>query len=110
LLPLGRTAAVLAEVVGCPLAEGTVERAVADCHERLAGTEAAIKQGVTAAAVAHFDETGVTINGTTAWLHVANTRRLTFYAVHAKRGHAAMDVIGVLPQCRGRAIHDGVTS
>ncbi len=110
LLPLGRTAAVLAEVFGCPLAEGTVERAVAECHERLAGTEAAIKQGVTAAAVAHFDETGVNINGTTAWLHVASTPQLTFYAVHPKRGHAAMDVIGVLPQFRGRAIHDGLIS
>jgi len=52
----------------------------------------------------------VNINGTTAWLHVASTPQLTFYAVHAKRGHAAMDVIGVLPQFRGRAIHDGLTS
>ena len=53
LLPLGRTAAVLAEVFGCSVTEGTVERAVADCHERLAGVEEAIKRGVTAAAVAH---------------------------------------------------------
>jgi len=59
LLPLARTCAVFAEVFGCPLSEGTVERAVADCHAQLAETEAAIKGGVTAAAVAHFDETGV---------------------------------------------------
>jgi len=77
LLPLGRTAAVLAEVFGCPVSEGTVERAVADCHDRLAGAEAAIKEGVTAAVVGHFDETGVTISGTTAWLHVASTPHLT---------------------------------
>ncbi|GAC1400779.1 MAG: hypothetical protein NVSMB65_18460 [Chloroflexota bacterium] len=110
LLPLGRTSAVLAEVFGCPVAEGTVERAVADCHDRLAVAEAAIKGGVTAAAVGHFDETGVTISGTTSWLHVASTPHLTFYAVHPKRGHAAMDAIGVLPAFRGRAMHDGVTS
>jgi len=110
LLPLGRTAAVLAEVFGCPIAEGTVERAVADCHDRLATAEAAIKQGVTAAAVAHFDETGVNINGTTAWLHVASTPQLTFYAIHAKRGQGAMDAIDVLPRFRGRALHDGLAS
>jgi len=110
LLPLGRTSAVLAEVFGCPVSEATVERAVADCHDRLAPVEEAIKQGVTAAAVGHFDETGVNISGTTSWLHVASTPHLTFYAVHPKRGHAAMDAIGVLPAFRGRAMHDGLTS
>src|SRR5438067_3059678 len=110
LLPLARTGAVLAEVFGCPVAAGTVERAVADCHDRLAAAAAAIKQGVTAAAVAHFDETGGNISGTTSWLHVASTPRLTVYAVHKKRGHVARDAIGVLPPCRGRAMHDGLTS
>jgi transposase len=110
LLPLARTRAVLTEVFGCPVSEGTLERAVADCHERLAATEAAIKHGVTRAAVAHFDETGVNMKGTTAWLHVASTPHLTFYAVHKKRGRAALDAIGVVPQFRGRAVHDGLTS
>jgi transposase len=110
LLPLARTSAMLAEVFGCPVAEGTVERAVADCSAQLAPAAAAIQQGVTAAAVAHFDETGVNLNGTTAWLHVASTPQLTFYAVHQKRGHEAMEAIGVLPQFRGRAVHDGLPS
>jgi transposase len=110
LLPVARTAQVLAEVFGCPVAEGTVERAVADCHERLAAAEAAIKQGVTAAAVAHFDETGINLSGTTAWLHVASTPHLTFYATHKKRGQAALETIGVLPAFQGRAVHDGLTS
>lgn len=110
LLPWGRTSAVLAEVFGCPLSQGTLERAVAQCYEQLAATEAAITQGVTAAAVAHFDETGVTVGKTTAWLHVASTPRLTFYAVHPKRGRVAMDAIGVVPAFRGCAVHDGLTS
>lgn len=110
LLPLARTSAVLAEVFGCPVSEGTLERAIAACHERLATTEAAIKHGITEAAVAHFDETGVNLNGTTAWLHVASTPHLTFYAVHQKRGKEALAAIGVVPQFRGRAVHDGLTS
>ncbi len=121
LLPLARTSAMLAEVCGCPVSEGTVERAVADCHDRLAEVEAdchdrlaeveaVIKQGVTDAKVAHIDETGVNVNGTTSWLHGASTARLAFYAAHKKRGRAAMDEIGVAPRFRGRAVHDGLAS
>lgn len=110
LLPLARTSQVLAEVCGCPVAEGTVERAVADCHAQLAGVEEAIKQAVTTAPVAHFDETGINLRGTTAWLHVASTARLTCYAVHTKRGQEALSAIGILPAFQGRAMHDGLTS
>lgn len=110
LLPSERTCAVLAEVFGCPIAEGTLERAVGQCHEQLAPVEAAIKQGVEVAGVAHFDETGVNIGGKTSWLHVASTPRLTFYAAHPKRGREALDEIGVLPNFRGRAMHDGWSS
>ena len=110
LLPLERTGEVLAEVFGCPMSEGTVESAVGECHEQLAEPEAAIKQGVEGAKVAHFDETGVNMGGKTSWLHVASTPRLTFYATHEKRGREAMDEIGVLPEFRGRAVHDGLAS
>lgn len=110
LLPLERTGEVLAEVFGCPLSEGTLERAVGACHARLAETEAAIKRGVAGAKVAHFDETGLNVCGKSAWLHVASTPSLTFYAAHQKRGREALDAIGVVPQFRGRAVHDGLAS
>ncbi len=110
LLPEERTCRVLAEVFDCPISEATLERAVGTCHARLAEVEAAIKQGVTAAEVAHFDETGARVGGKQCWLHVASTPRLTFYATHPKRGRAAMDALGVLPTFRGRAVHDGLTS
>lgn len=110
LLPLERTCQVLGELFGCPLSEGTLERAVGECHEQLAETEAAIKGGIEGAGVAHFDETGVNIGGKTSWLHVASTASLTFYAAHKKRGRAALDKIGVLASFRGRAIHDSLSS
>ena len=109
-LPLARTCAVLSDLFGCPISEGTLERAVVACHEELAEVEATITQGVAGAEVAHVDETGVNIDGKTAWLHVASTPSLTFYAAHQRRGRVALDEIGVLPQFQGRAVHDGVTS
>lgn len=96
LLPLERTCQVLADLLGCPIAEGTLEGAVRACHERLAEAEAVIKRGVAGAGVAHFDETGLDVGGKAAWLHVASTPRLTFYAAHPKRGREALEAIGVL--------------
>lgn len=110
LLPLERTGETLADLFGCPIAQGTVESAIAACHEQLAEVEAAIKEQVEEADVIHLDETGLNVGGKTAWLHVASTSDLTFYAVHAKRGCEALDAIGVLPRFQGTAVHDGWTS
>jgi transposase len=110
LLPLERTCQVLADLFGCPISEGTLERAVGECHEQLDEVEAAIKRGVEGARVVHFDETGVNVGGSNYWLHVASTAGLTFYALHKKRGRAALDEVGVLPKFLGRAVHDGLVS
>jgi transposase len=60
--------------------------------------------------VLHNDETGVRRGGRLAWAHVASTAQLTHYAVHAKRGRAATDAIGILPDFRGVSVHDGWAS
>jgi transposase len=110
LLPMERTCEVLGEVFGCPIAEGTLESAVARCNEQLAEAEAAIKGQVARAGIVHLDETGLNVNGKTHWLHVASTPGLTFYAAHRKRGCEALDEIGVLPGFQGTAVHDGWAS
>jgi transposase len=107
LLPVERTGRVLGEVFGCPISNGTLERMVARCADAVADVVAAIKQAVIAAATLHVDETGLSLNGKTAWLHVASTDRLTWYATHRKRGREALDALGVLPTVRGRVVHDG---
>lgn len=110
LLPVERTGRVLGEVFGCPIGNGTLERMVARCADAVAGIVAAIKQAVIAADVVHADETGLSLSGKTAWLHVASTARLTWYATHRKRGREALDALGVLPAVRGRVVHDGLWS
>ncbi len=110
LLPEERTCEVLLDLFGCPISEATLEQAVAECHEQLAETEAAIKRGIAGASVAHFDETGLNIGGKTRWLHASSTASLTYYATHQKRGREAFEAIGVLPKFLGRAVHDGLTS
>jgi transposase len=110
LLPVERTGRVLGEVFGCELSNGTLERMVAQCADAVADVVTAIKQAVIAAAILHVDETGLSLNGKMAWLHVASTDRLTWYATHRKRGQEALDALGVLPTVRGRVVHDGLWS
>ncbi|MDQ7033356.1 MAG: transposase [Anaerolineae bacterium] len=43
-------------------------------------------------------------------LHVLATERLTYYAVHRKRGQEAMRDIGYFGDLQGYAIHDGWAS
>ncbi|MCA1599383.1 MAG: IS66 family transposase [Chloroflexi bacterium] len=106
LLPSARTAALLHDLFGCTLGEGTLHTARQTAQTRLAQTETQIKTALQAAAVAHFDETGLDVAGKRHWLHVASTATLTHYACHAKRGAAATDEIGMLPHFTGRAVHD----
>ncbi len=40
-------------------------------------------------------------------MHVSATEHLTHYAVHPKRGKAALDAIGILKDFHGISVHDG---
>lgn len=73
----------------------------------LAPVERHIKDALTHAPVLHHDETGVRRAGALAWAHVTSTSRLTHYAIHSKRGRAALEAIGILPTYRGVSVHDG---
>jgi transposase len=106
LVPHERTAELLGDLVGAPVAVGTLQRAVQTGAATLAAPEAQIAQALAAAPVLHCDETGVAVNGQGWWLHVASTPTLTHYGVHRQRGQAATEVIGILPRATGRLIHD----
>lgn len=110
LLPFARSAQLLHDLLGVSLSPATLGAIQQQCAECLAPVEEQVKASVTQAAVAHFDETGARVDGHLHWLHVAATPRLTFYAVHARRGRAATDETGILPAFAGRAVHDGWAS
>src|SRR5213078_1446348 len=66
-----------------------------------------VAEALRRAPVAHFDETGIRVEGKTWWLHTACTTRLTAYFADKLRGSEAMDEFGILPRFRGVAVHDG---
>jgi len=110
LLPSARTCECLSDLLGVSVSEGTLYNTRAQCNELIAPIDEEIKQAVQAAEVVHFDETGLRVNQTLWWLHVAATDGLTYYFVHPKRGQLAMNEMGILPDFQGKAVHDGLKS
>jgi transposase len=106
-LPVDRAAQLLADVLGAPLATGTLAAVVAEGAAGLEGFARVVREGLAAAPVAHFDETGARVAGRLHWVHSASTSLLTLLSVHPKRGKVAMDAAGVLPGFVGVAVHDG---
>lgn len=103
---LARTAEIIADQYGVKPSDGTIQRWIGQAGRALNGAYEASRQAILAADVAHFDESGVRVNGHTLWLHVAGTAEHAFYTIHPKRGQEAMTAAGLLPAFQGVAVHD----
>jgi transposase len=110
-ISLERTSEILSDLYGHTMSEATIVSASQEVGEQVAPVnEAAQDHLINTAAVVHFDETGLQVAGTLQWTHVASTAEVTVLDVHPKRGSKALNDIGILPQLKGRAIHDGYQS
>ena len=95
------------DLLSVSMSEGTLCDLSGRCARNLAEVEQQIKEALIASSVIHQDETGLYVAGHRQWMHVACTAHLTHYAVHPKRGKAALDAIGILSRFRGTSVHDG---
>jgi len=106
LIPYERTKEIFQDLFKRSPSPGSFYNMTEECFNHLEKTEEQIMQQIIDSYVGNFDESGMRINNKLSWLHNASTKELTHYAVHAKRGNEAMNDIGILPNFRGRAIHD----
>lgn len=95
------------DLFGCDISQASIQRAARFCSDKLIRCEQRIKQAIRESEVIGADETGIRINGTTAWVHVARTDTLTHLASHTNRGKAAFDAIGILNQFKGTLVRAG---
>ena len=106
-LSIGRTADALRDLFGLPVAAATVtawvKRTALGITNRVLPV---IRDRIRQAPVVHFDETGMRVDSSLAWLHSASTSTDVLLTAHRKRGTQAMDDAGVLPGFTGIAVHD----
>ena len=104
---VNRVHEILGSVFGIPLSTGSISDWVTRfANHRISDVVKEIGRCVAGSRVAHFDETGLRMNGKLHYAHVASTRQYTYLYFSAKRGVEAMNEGGVLPDFRGVAVHD----
>jgi transposase len=108
-IPVKRAAQILADVCGAGVSVGWLAAQITRTALGLTGFAERVRQVIAAAAVVHFDESGVRVCGRNRWVHVACTSLLTAYHLDDKRGQTAIDAMGVLPAMGTwqTAVHDG---
>lgn len=110
LIPYARTEEMLESLYGVSLCEGSLYNFNLQTYHALEETEAQLKLAIQQQPVVHSDESGVRVEGKLNWVHAASTAELTHYQHHEKRGKAAMDEIGILPNYEGILVHDHLKS
>ena len=106
LIPTERIQEMMKDMFGLSVSDGLIFSSTENCFNNLAETIEIIKQGLIESELIHNDETGIRSEGKTQWVHSASNQEFTHFAIHTKRGHEAMDEIGILPEFNGISIHD----
>jgi len=106
-MPLEKIGVLFGELYDYKISDQTIIDATQDCYEALEQVEQEIKQAVLESEVAHFDETGMRVEGKLHWFHTACTTLVCYLFVHAKRGkEALLDATSVLKDFKNWAVHD----
>ena len=108
LLPYERIREYFTDQLGISLSSGSLYNFINSAYDKLESLNVLeiIKGNLRKEHVLHTDETGININGKRQWLHNASSLQWTYLAAHEKRGHDAMDDIGILPHFTGVMCHD----
>lgn len=106
LLPYDRIRAFFHDHFKQDISQATFIQANEVLFKRLEEVETDLAKRIQTSPIAHFDETGVRVEGKLHWLHVASTSEYTHYSVQTKRGQEGMNAAGILLSFFGTAVHD----
>lgn len=106
LIPYNRIQDYFNEQLGLPISSGSLFNFNQEAFGKLKPFEDIVKQQLISAPVAHFDETGISVDKKRIWLHSSCNELWSYFYPHVKRGKEAMDNINILPNFEGTACHD----
>ncbi len=105
-IPADRLSQMVFDLYGTSVSVATILNASARSYNNLEHFEKLLVDALANSKMLHADESGVRTVEKLHWLHSVSTELLTFYGIHEKRGTAAMDHFNILPNFKGRLIHD----
>ena len=106
LIPLNRTAEIIRNLFDINLSEASILNFSKEGYDKLEGFENAVKACLIKADVINNDESGGRYEKKLGWFQVASNELLTFFYFHPNRGCKAMDEMGILPNFKGKSMHD----
>lgn len=106
LVPLLRVKEHFCDQLGIELSKGSVLNWNAELYDKLETFEEWARRDLIAAIRNNADETGINVNGKRIWLHSISNDFTTLFHADEKRGHEAMDLMGILPYFKGILVHD----
>ena len=106
MIALGRARKMVQTLLGVALAENTILKYVLQLHVALEPWEASAKVAMIQAKVMNCDETSLRVDKQNYWVHVYSAGEITLKFLHKKRGHEAVEDIGILPLYGGVVVHD----
>ena len=95
-----------ADIYGHPVSEQTIQNAETTAYDNLKGFQTRVEALLLSADILNGDETGLRVQGQLQWVHTLASRLVTWYGLHARKGHEAMEHFGMLARFHGRLIHD----
>jgi transposase len=106
-IPFEKIEQLLTDLYSCSFNESTAISANLTCFDALASTEENIKTEILKSESAHFDETGMRVEGKLHWFHTASTGLFTYLFVHTYRGKKALQSAeSLIKDFKNWAIHD----
>lgn len=106
LIPLDRIQDHFRDQMGLPVSKGSVSNWNALAFRKLEKFEEWARRSLIGSICNSADETGINVSGDLLWLHCVSNDEVTLFHADEKRGHEAMDRMGILPHFRGTLIHD----
>ncbi len=95
------------DLFGYRVNPATLLKANKQVYEGLSQSEALIKDRLKESALAHFDETGLRVEGKLHWLHTCSSEDYCYLFVDSHRGSKALrGENSILPAFTGWAVHD----
>lgn len=101
-----RISEFMEDLTGYRINESTINRQNSVLYKELEPFDVAVKEHFQNSEVSNHDESGIYCQKDRIWLHSSSTKNATHYGVDAERGKDATDRIGILPNRKGKIVHD----